>query len=72
MVARSIMFLVFALLMLLPLPFCAFGFIASFELSKVNMWHFVYAGGAIILLALFFLFLTLAFRGMGRSDQDRS
>ena len=64
-----ILFLVLGLLMLLPLPLCAFGFLASFEYPGVTGWHIAYGSGAILLVLLSGLFLFLGIKG-ARGDRQ--
>ena len=66
MSTTRLLFLVLAPLMLLPVPLCGFGFLASFEYPGVTVWKVGYATAGIIFLLLGIMFLVLAIRGPRR------
>lgn len=71
MTTPRIVFLLLAPLMLLPVPVCAFGFLASFEYKGITAWKVGYATAGIIFLLLSILFLILGIRGSFRHRPDR-
>ncbi len=64
--ALQIIFLVLSPLMLLPVPICGFGFLASFEEKGVTGWKVGYATAGIVFLLLSIVFLILGLRGVLR------
>lgn len=71
MTTPRIIFLVLSPLMLLLVPLCAFGFLASFEYEGITAWKVGYATAGIVFLLLSLLFFVLGIVGVRKRHPDR-